>query len=139
MQSNVQLAHELIRFNERYNRYIQCNARDTQVSCSNDEKSYSILDASYQNVVRGINASNLVNSSTIVSPTTYTNTYNSIITRSQQNDTLRKELDNKIKELLKDKDSISQEQITAQQSNIYTGMIMTILASTLLFYVFRKI
>lgn len=139
MQTHIQLANELLKFNERYNRYIHCNSVNSTVTCSNNEKSYSILDASYQNVIKNVNAYNILESTNAVSPSQYDSSYNSIIITSQQNNALRNELDNKIKELLKDKDSISQEQVNAQQANIYTGMIMTILASTLLFYVFRKL
>lgn len=135
-QSKIALTNKLLAFNERYIRYTQCNSTTT---CPANESSYSILDASYQNVVKDMNTYNLLNSMSTVSPSQYDASYNSIIATSKQNIALRTDLDNKMRELLEKKDSIVQEQGLAQQSNVYTGMLLTILASTLLFYVFRKL
>jgi hypothetical protein len=50
----------------------------------------------------------------------------------------RDDLDKKLKEISRNRDSVFTEQKMQNDANIYTGLLLTVLASSLLVYVFIK-
>jgi hypothetical protein len=50
----------------------------------------------------------------------------------------RDDLDKKLKEISRNRDSVFTEQKMRNDANIYTGLLLTVLASSLLVYVFIK-
>jgi hypothetical protein len=147
MQSEEQLINDLNDFNAKYATYVNCKA-NTPTTCTQQE---TILNSAYDKIATFGNNNTLSGGSlydvagSIASINTYvTNTvadasFNDIKAKHQNVTKLRGELDAKLKELYVTDDSLAYEQQRIFDGTIYTSLIWTVLATTTLFYVFKKI
>jgi hypothetical protein len=143
------LINDIIVFNQLYAQYIKCNTADKDSSrtlqkCTSNTKGdplykptdQEVLDA-IKNIQSKVNTvSTDLNGNTKSTGTTHTkmmeNTYPNILA-------LRNELDIKLKELYLTEDSISQSYNQNYDSTMYTGILLTGLATSMLYLVFVKI
>jgi len=140
MQSEGQLLNDLNDFNAKYAIYVNCNA-NTPNACTQQK---NILISAYDNIVKSSGSFQSVYSSLNAVNADVTNTvadasFNDINAKHKHIAQLRGELDAKLKELYVTDDSLAYEQQRMFDGTIYTSLIWTVLATTALFYVFKKI
>jgi len=161
MDAEIRLLADLNDFNAKYARFVSCNDdsmnKNNKLNCSaEDFNRQTVLDAYnkiivqddqntlYHGDVLDVNstkAAYFINSSgKSISQAEYKenneklkNTYNNDISK------LRSEILEKMKELNNNIDSVSHEYNTRFNSTIYTGLMFTVLATSMLYYIFRKI
>ena len=140
MQSEEQLLNDLNDFNAKYAIYVNCNT-NTPNTCAQQK---NILISAYDKIVKSSGSFQSVYSSLNAVNAGVTNTaadasFNDINAKHKQITQLRGELDAKLKELYVTDDSLAYEQQRMFDGTIYTSLIWTVLATTTLFYVFKKI
>jgi hypothetical protein len=147
MQSEEQLINDLNDFNAKYATYVNCKT-NTPNACTQQE---TILNSAYDKIVTFGNnntvsggslygvSSSLANVNDIVTNTAADASFNDIKTKHKHITQMRSELDAKLKELYVTDDSLAYEQHRIFDGTIYTSLIWTVLATTTLFYVFKKI
>ena len=147
MQSEEQLINDLNDFNAKYATYVNCKT-NTPTACTQQE---TILKSAYDKIVTFGNnntvsggslygvSSSLANVNDIVTNTVADASFNDIKTKHKHITQMRSELDAKLKELYVTDDSLAYEQQRIFDGTIYTSLIWTVLATTTLFYVFKKI
>uniref|UniRef100_A0A6C0HTJ1 Uncharacterized protein n=1 Tax=viral metagenome TaxID=1070528 RepID=A0A6C0HTJ1_9ZZZZ len=69
----------------------------------------------------------------------YRDDNNKIETKNRENNMLRNDLDKKLRELYNDPGSISLNHLNDYDSTIYSGLLITVIASSLIFYAFTKL
>ena len=140
MQSEEQLLNDLNEFNAKYAIYVNCNA-NTPNACAQQK---TILNSAYDKIVKSSGSlqavsSSLANVNDFVTNTVADASFNDINAKHKRITQLRGELDAKLKELYVTDDSLAYEQQRMFDGTIYTSLIWTVLATTTLFYVFKKI
>jgi hypothetical protein len=140
MQSEEQLLNDLNDFNAKYAIYVSCD-NNTPNACAQQR---TILNSAYDKIVNSSGSLQTVSSSLANVNAGVTNTvadasFNDIKAKHKQIAQLRGELDAKLKELYVTDDSLAYEQQRMFDGTIYTSLIWTVLATTTLFYVFKKI
>jgi hypothetical protein len=147
MRSEEQLINDLNNFNAKYAIYVNCKA-NTPNACAQQE---TILNSAYDKIVtfgtnNSVSGGSLYNVSSSFATVndSLTNTvadasFNDITAKHKNIQQLRGELDAKLKELYVTDDSLAYEQKRMFDGTIYTSLIWTVLATTTLFYVFKKI
>ena len=140
MQSEEQLLNDLNDFNAKYAIYVNCNT-NTPNACTQQK---NILISAYDKIVTSSGSLQAVSSSLANVNAGVTNTvadasFNDIKAKHKHITQMRGELDAKLKELYVTDDSLAYEQQRMFDGTIYTSLIWTVLATTTLFYVFKKI
>lgn len=139
---------ELLDFDTKYMRYVQCNDKTNNpnnnvLKCSNDELSTNYFKGSYEKLMGKINDPNstgiFIDSLGVYSaknPTQeeYKKEFNSIINKYQE----IKKLRNEIEEKMYDLNDTNTDYKKQYDSSIFTGILLTILASSMLFYTFKQ-
>lgn len=154
LEAEHTLLEQLNDFNKKYARYVTCNDSTmnpaNKLNCSDIDLSYNTIQVAYSKLlVQTSNGENVYGSILDVSNTnlskfpTYAvydishsyikNTYNYEILN------LRRDLDAKLKELNGNTDTISYEYKNRFDSTIYSGLMVTVLATSMLYYVFTKL
>jgi hypothetical protein len=151
MESERKLLADLNDFNTKYNRYTLCNNtyinpstnpqncsaadmnKDTVVAAYNKLKNTSIIDVSNSLVM-------FKNDPNTISPAVYDASYQ-YIKSTYQNDVvkIRNELDIKMQELYGIEGSIVDEHQKHYDTTMYIGLLWTILATCLLYYIFVEL
>lgn len=151
LEAETILLDQIIDFNKKYARYVTCNdsTMNPALNCTNADKNYDTVQTAYSKIlVQTSNGNNVYGSILDVSNTRLSNpsyavydasrvyiknTYNNEILN------LRSELDAKLKELNTNKDSISNEYKERFDSTIYSGLMITVLATSMLYYIFQRV
>jgi hypothetical protein len=161
MDAEIRLLADLNDFNAKYARFVSCNDvnmnKNNKLNCSTEDfNRQTVLDA-YNKIIVQDDNNNLYYGDILDVDSTRTsyftnstgksisqaeykqnnenlkNTYNNDINK------LRSEILEKMKELNDNIDSVSHEYSTRFNSTIYTGLMFTVLATSMLYYIFRKI
>jgi hypothetical protein len=135
---NKKVYHSQITFGDKpFDNITYTNSYLTSKTNSNDKKEIcqqfsdvSQLLTDYKNILDSIN--------TTTNKNTYTDDYNLIMTKYNANLVLRNELTGKVNELYSDKGSRIGNSKLYLDSTVYTSVLWTILATTVLFYIFKK-
>ena len=128
------LLAEMIDFNNKYATYIKCNDPTNKTYCSTTDASLNTVVSAYQNLAYFSNNNPKVPNVSYDASLNYNlNTYNNTVL------SLRSELDEKMKELNFSDDSILSEEKNRYDVTIYTGVLWTILATSIVYYVFTKL
>jgi hypothetical protein len=135
---NKNVYHSQILFGDKpFDNITYTNSYLTSKTNSNDKKEIcqqfsdvSQLLTDYKNILDSIN--------TTTNKNMYTDDYNLIMTKYNANLVLRNELNGKVNELYSDKGSRLGNSKLYLDSTVYTSVLWTILATTVLFYIFKK-
>jgi hypothetical protein len=154
MQNEQQLLNDLNEFNAKYARYVACsdgilNANNT-LNCTDIELNKQTVTAAYDKIVASTNGAgasgslyalknSISDSNDFVTNDVADATFNDISVKHKNIMQLRGELDAKLKELYVTEDSLAYEQKRIFDGTVYTSLIWTVLATTTLFYVFKKL
>lgn len=153
LEAESTLLDQIIDFNKKYAKYVTCNDITmnpaNKLNCSSIDFDYNTVQTAYSKIlVQTSNGTNVYGSILDVSNTRLSNpsyavydasrvyiknTYNNEILN------LRSELDAKLKELNTNKDSISSEYKERFDSTIYSGLMITVLATSMLYYIFQRV
>jgi len=151
--SNDKLLNDLNTFNAKYSKYITCSSNNVPISekCNPDDANcctsadvdanainelFTKLNADITAMNTAIN--NLSNNGSITSQQYYMD-YNRIIDEKKKVELLRNELDNKLMNIHKAKGSEFDDMRIQNDSTIYTSILLTILATSILFITFTKL
>ena len=128
------LLAEMIDFNKKYATYIRCNDPSNKTYCSTTDASLNTVVYAYQNLaIFSNNNPNIPNIPYDASINYNINTYNNKVLG------LRSELDEKMKVLNLSESSVLSEEKTRYDVTIYTGVLWTILATSIVYYIFTRL
>jgi len=134
------LIEKLNDFNKNYNAYIKCNNFSTNENPNCDKtnlnKSLNDLNFTLANFKTDIDNNNKNNN---ITSDEYQTKYQNIINTYDQVLDLRNELDNKVKTLYNPEKSYESDYKKTFDATIYSGILMTALATSVLFYVFNHL
>lgn len=154
MENEQQLLNDLNEFNTKYARYVACSDNtlnvNNKLNCTDLELDKKTVIDAYDKIVmitnRTATSGSLyaVNNGTATANDYVTNseadaTFNDITAKHKNIMQLRGELDAKLKELYVTEDSFAYEQNRIFDGTLYTSLLWTVLATTTLFYVFKKL
>ena len=150
MQNEQQLLNDLNEFNAKYARYVACSDSilnaNNKLNCTNIELNQKTVTDAYDKIGGGSASGSLYavknsisNANDYVTNDVADSVFNDITAKHKNIMQLRGELDAKLKELHVTEDSLAYEQKRIFDGTIYTSLIWTVLATTTLFYVFKKL
>lgn len=150
MQNEQQLLNDLNEFNAKYARYVACSDNilnaNNQLNCTDIELDKNTVTDAYDKIARDATTGSLyaVKNSIANDAVPVTNAqadarFSGITAKHRTITRLRGELDAKLKELYVTEDSLAYEQNRMFDGTLYTSLIWTVLATTTLFYVFKKL
>jgi hypothetical protein len=123
----------MIDFNTKYNKYISCNKSPTTTSCSSIDSSLNTVITAYQKIAAfGSNMPNVPN-------TDYDESLRVNLEQYDEIQRLRPELDAKMEKLYDIDHSILSEDKNRYDITIYSGIIWTILATSIVYFTFTKL
>ena len=130
LQDQQQLYQDLYNFNSQYATYIQCQ-QTPGPNCPTSDN----LQALYDKITADIRTT------TADTPTASGSTTQYEQIQQQYMDIVKKrsDLDSKMKEVYNTPDSIANIYKRREDSTMYTGILLTALAASLLYYVFREL
>ena len=133
-------------FNVKYSRYTRCNdntkVRDAvnDPPCNDLIDTYSNLDDSYKSVISSINdLKGSIVGPAKTDPSKYDVSYNDIITKYEGVNgilKMRSDLDTKLQRLYDERNGGSESSIAQLEATRYAGMLWTILATIMLYFIF---
>jgi hypothetical protein len=143
IHSEHELFNSLIHFNKEYIQYLDCLTRkklDNSITCHDNSLNQALTHATNMTTAHNnidINTLQQINDTTIKG-------YNSIqkdILNTYYNNILhlRGDLDNKLNILYQTNNSFLSDYKREFDTSVYTGILWTILATSLLYYVFTKV
>ena len=145
MENEMQLLADLKSFNDKYARYITCQANSNGCN-TNTDLDAGVVTAAYDRIIL-TNNNELTGGSLYAVYNTQLNkfktnaeydiSHNEISNTHSDIMKLRSELDIKLKELYATEDSMTYEQKRVFDGAVYTSLIWTVLATSTLFYVFK--
>jgi len=138
------LINQLNTFNQQYQRYIHCNDIYNNKDCKTDGSeptvgSLNSLIGEINGTINNISKNNYNIGGNVISPTTYQNTYNNINSNYENVLQLRKELDMKVNKLYNPDNSVISDYKNQFDSTIYSGILISALATSILYYVFTEL
>jgi hypothetical protein len=137
------LVSQLNQFNSDYSNYVHCNSGYSYDDCAGNNITVAQLQSELNNInntINNIQKQNYnTNGNTAVSSATYGNNYNQIIQNYDDVTKMRRELDNKVKRLYDPNNSMIDDYINTYESSVYSGILITALATSILYYVFTEI
>jgi Rps23 Pro-64 3,4-dihydroxylase Tpa1-like proline 4-hydroxylase len=151
--SNEQLLNDLNTFNQKYSKYKSCSSNNIPISetckpgdancCTSVDVDATAINDLFTKLNADIDAmniaiNNLSNNGKITGQQYYQN-YNQIINEKTKIEKLRNELDNKLMNIHKAKGSEFDDMRIQNDSTIYTSILLTILATSILFITFTKL
>jgi hypothetical protein len=144
MAADIKLMNDLNDFNAKYAKYISCNTSTGAPStCTVEDRAVTTLRASETVINADLEKiKTLVSSkkgSAIISPSLYESNHQNI--KSVENDVnnIRKELDQKLKEVYKLNNTNLTDSIAQYDSVMYTGIFFTVLVTTAIYFTFTKL
>jgi len=136
------LLKQLNDFNINYAKYVKCNGAPNDLTCSQEDRDISKL----QTLQRSINAdidsiNNIINDkkTTGLKVADYNKNYSQILNNEEDVKKMRSELDMKMKEVYKIQDTIVNDSSLQYDSVMYTGVLFSILATSILYYTFTNL
>jgi hypothetical protein len=138
----------LNKFNSTYAKFIRCSSSSSVVIDKSDcpselidpKNAYDDVNAAIQKLSRALAQVNSnVTSSGPITPQKYNETYDKIMRDYGDLTILRADLDLKMKNLERDDESLSQMYKDKTNATVYASTLWTILASSLIYYVFVKL
>lgn len=144
MSSNLELLRSLTDFNNKYARYVSCNrdTSNTNTTCpSTDELKEEVKKVKKKIEEIDIEKVNdaLDNLTQGKSQSQYEESHIEFLNKHKDIMKLRSELDIKLKEIYATDDSIAAEHKRMFDGTAYTSLIMTVLATSTLFYLFKHL
>ena len=150
MQNEQQLLNDLNEFNAKYARYVACSDNilnaNNKLKCTDIELNKKTVTDAYDKIAGDAASGSLYavkkgfsDVNDYVTNETAEATFNDINAKHKNIMQLRSELDAKLKELHVTEDSFAYEQNRIFDGTLYTSLIWTVLATTTLFYVFKKL
>jgi hypothetical protein len=156
MDSNYKLMNELNKFNMKYAKYIKCNddnapqikgnCSPTDLKCCS-ESDIGTIGFDGINTLKGTLITEIDNMRTtgnvltgnLISNSQFQTNHNNIISNANEINRIRSDLDNKMRELYKIDGNLHQDYFLQYDSVMYTGILFSILATTILYYTFTKL
>jgi glutathionyl-hydroquinone reductase len=152
MAADVKLMNDLNTFNLKYNKYINCNNAGAIISptcgpndvncCTDNDKNLKTI-SDLQTVINGDldSINRLINAykGPIINPTLYDSNHNKIRNTEKDINQLRTELDQKLRDVYKINNTILKESISQNDSAIYTGILFTVLVTSVLYFTFTEL
>jgi len=150
-RSMTTLMNDLNSFNLKYAKYVKCNGATTLLnSCAPDD--FTCCSHADQDMTTLINLQTKINSD-IASFNTSVGKYDKLSVQQSDFDSnhkkiiqteadvqkLRQDLDIKMREIYNVNGTIVNDSFVQYESTMYTGMLFTILATTILYYTFTKL
>jgi hypothetical protein len=144
MDVENKLLADLADFNKKYSDYVRCNNKtinpnNSILNCTPDQMSIravsdarDIISGDFQSLNSADKVSKITSSQYDASYNYIMNTYNNVVIPE------RTDLDMKLRELNKSSDTIAGEQIAHYDSVFYVGILWSVAAASLLFYVVTK-
>jgi hypothetical protein len=156
MESNYKLMNDLNTFNMKYAKYVKCNddnAPQIKGNCSlSDLTCCSTSDIGTTGLgglttLKGTLIADINNmredgnllTGNLISKSQFQTNHSQIISRANEINTIRSDLDNKMRELYKIDGNLHQDYFLQYDSVMYTGILFSILATTILYYTFTKL
>jgi len=135
MTSENQVLSDIIKFNQLYTEYLTCKANNlnNMSNCSDQANKLSALKTTLDSEISAL--SGQITSGTKKEILTYAE----LQTAYQNNIATRTELDIKLKELYRTNDSITNEYKKHYDSTMYSGILLSALATSILYYIFVKV
>jgi hypothetical protein len=150
MQNEQQLLNDLNEFNTKYARYVACSDNilnaNNKLKCTDIELNKKTVTDAYDKIVGDSVSGSLYavkdgisDANDYITNDVADATFDDITAKHNNIMQLRGELDAKLKELYVTEDSLAYEQKRIFDGTVYTSLIWTVLATTTLFYVFKKL
>lgn len=145
MKKEQELANQLNDFNKKYELYIECNdgiKKTSQPSCSNVATKTDLINQ--MNIINDnikIIDDNikLANSNSNFKYSDYTDNYYNVMNNYKSVKTLRNELDEKVNRLYNPEKSMISDYGYTLDSTIYSGILISALATSILYYIFTEL
>jgi len=140
MDAKTKVMNDLNTFNQKYAEYIKCNN-----TCANSLTVSNEYNTSVSNLKRDLDTySALINPSSasqqkLKTYSEFNSIHGNVIITESENKRLRSELDAKLKEVYNINGTITTDGLAQYNSVIYTEILFTILATTLLYFTFTKL
>ena len=137
MTKERELLDQLADFNKKYERYIHCNDSNVNEDCvsGNEPTSQELIDK--MNTINGI--INVMKSKTISQTPNYQSNHTNIVNDYDKVVNLRNDLDIKLKQLHDPENSKIVDFKYSYDSTIYSGIVISALATSLLYYIFTEL
>jgi hypothetical protein len=128
-------------FNLQYATYIKCNNPSTKAGCSSSDIAWDTVRQKGTALTTAISllGPDINNMNNKITPSQYDSSFNAILNQHNNIQTTRSELDSKLKELYEIPGSFVVDSKYQYDSTMYTGIIFTILATSMLYYTFTKL
>jgi hypothetical protein len=154
LEAESTLLDQIIDFNKKYARYVTCNDSTmnplNKLNCSDIDMNYNTVQEAYSKILlQTSNGDNVFGSILDVSNTRLSNNINYAVydasrvyiknTYNNEILNLRNELDTKLRELNTNNNSISAEYKNRFDSTIYSGLMLTVLVTSMLYYIFQRV
>jgi hypothetical protein len=148
--SNNNILAELADFDIKYAKYIYCNnATNNTSSCTDADKNKDTLTNAYNKLVsQGPNGANLINLQNVITSMNvndkmtkaqYDASLNSLIAKHQNLLAFRRNLDDKMQILYNVDNENYTDNKLKYDATVYSGIIWTVLASSIVYYMFTKL
>jgi hypothetical protein len=138
MKKEKELVDQLADFNIKYERYIHCSDPKTNSDCGANEPTSQEL-ITKMNTINDIINTMKSRITTIPQTTNYQSNHNNIVNDYDKVVNLRNDLDMKVKQLYDPENSKIVDFKYAYDSTIYSGIIISALATSLLYYIFTEL
>ena len=139
MKKEKELVDQLADFNIKYERYIHCSDSKDNKDCVSGREPTSQELITKMNTINDIINTMKSKITTIPQTTNYQSNHNSIVNDYDKVVNLRNDLDMKVKQLYDPENSKIVDFKYAYDSTIYSGIIISALATSLLYYIFTEL
>ena len=151
MEKSNKLTNDLNDFNIKYAKYVKCNGETTLSNscsstdlncCSQQDKDINVLKTAQGKVNDDITAINTIlnnNKANALNISDYNSNHSQIINNEEEIKKMRSELDTRMKEIYKLQDTKFNDNSTQYDSVLYTGVLFSILATSILYYTFTNL
>jgi len=144
MDENIQVLEDLKQFSEKYNKYITCSditlPENIRAGCSDEDKNIDTVNNAYNKLttesITKLQNTPLNNFSTVAE---YETTHNEIIKKHKEIVPLRKELDEKLRQLNAEEESMLNDYKLKYDNTMYTSLVLSVVLTSSLYFIFRKI
>jgi len=144
MELENKLIADLADFNQKYADYVRCNNKkinpnNSKFKCTPSQISINNVSAAHDIVMGDFEALNSADNISNITAAQYKATYSDIMNTHQNKIIpLRADLDRKLQELYKLEGSNTREDTLKYDAVFYSGILWTVAATSLLFYVVTK-
>ena len=156
MSSNHKLMKDLNAFNLEYAKYIKCNGNNpppimgncspSDLTCCNADDigvtglgNLTTLKGTLLTDIDGARATGNILYGNLITPREFKTNHSNILSAANDIKSNRNELDGKLKELYNIDGNLHQDSMLQYDSVMYTGILFSILATTVLYYTFTKL